>query len=234
MDKNKWLTPEEIEIECLDESREDKNTARLCSINREFKQGFEFIEGYKDSVSFFGSARFKEDNEHYIDARNLAYKIAGELDFIVVTGGGPGIMEAANRGAKEAGGISLGLPIRLKNEENVNKYVTDAVRFNNFSARKATLTYAASAYIFYPGGFGTLDELFEILTLIQTSKIPKAPVFLMGSDYWGPMDQFIRTNVLELHEAIDKTDTSIYKVLDTHEEVLDAIIKHKGELSKRF
>ncbi|QQR76848.1 TIGR00730 family Rossman fold protein [Candidatus Nomurabacteria bacterium] len=234
MDKNKWLTPEEIEIECLDESRNDKSTARLCSINREFKQGFEFIESYKDSVSFFGSARFTEENEHYIDALDLAYKIVNELDFIVVTGGGPGIMEAANKGAKEAGGISLGLPIRLKNEENVNKYVTDAVRFNNFSARKTTLTYAASAYIFYPGGFGTLDELFEILTLTQTNKIPKAPIFLMGSDYWGPMDKFIRENVLELHEAIDKTDVNIYKVLDTHEEVLDAIRKHKGELSKRF
>ena len=234
MDKYKWLTPEEIEIECLDESRNDKSTARLCSINREFKQGFEFIESYKDSVSFFGSARFTEENEHYIDALDLAYKIVNELDFIVVTGGGPGIMEAANKGAKEAGGISLGLPIRLKNEENVNKYVTDAVRFNNFSARKTALTYAASAYIFYPGGFGTLDELFEILTLTQTNKIPKAPIFLMGSDYWGPMDKFIRENVLELHEAIDKTDVNIYKVLDTHEEVLDAIRKHKGELSKRF
>jgi len=219
----KWLTPEEIEAICLRDNNDNPDAQRLCSINREFKQGFEFIDGYKNSVSFFGSARFKENNSHYQDARMLAGRIVTELGCIIVTGGGPGIMEAANRGAFEKGGKSLGLPIRLGHEENMNKYVTDSVRFNYFFARKTALSYAARAYIFYPGGFGTLDELFEILTLVQTKKIPKVHIFLMGSDYWKPLDIFIRENIFHDHSAIDEIDLELYEIFDTHEEVLDAI-----------
>ncbi len=148
------------------EMRKAANTARVSRIAREFKKGFEFISDYPKSVTIYGSARFKENNPHYKHARELGSRLA-QLGYAVATGGGPGIMEAGNRGAMEVGGVSLGLNIRLPREQVINPYVTKHEEFYYFFSRKTALSFAAETYIYYPGGFGTLDELFETLTLLH-------------------------------------------------------------------
>ncbi len=216
------LTPEEIKAGCINRVGDDKSKTRICVINEEFKQGFDFLKDKKQSVTFFGSARFDENNKYYIQTRSLAHKISQELKFAVVSGGGPGIMEAANRGAFEAGGQSLGLTIELPTEQNVNPYVTDSIPFYFFFARKVTLSYAAEGYIFAPGGFGTLDEFFEIITLVQTGKIPHVPIFCIGSDFWNPLQDFIK-NVLLANKTIDQKDIEIYKITDDENEIIEAL-----------
>ena len=195
---------------------------RLSLIHKEFAEAFTFISKYPKSVSFFGSARLKENNIHYIKAAGLSQKLA-KLGYTIVTGGGPGIMEAANRGAFEAGGQSVGLNIKLSREQRTNKYLTDKHDFYYFFVRKVALSFAAEAYIFFPGGFGTLDEFFEIITLIQTKKIAPVPVVLVGLDYWGALDAFIRKELSSRHHAISKGDLDLYTVLDDDDEILKAV-----------
>ena len=216
------LTPEEIKTGCINRVGDDKGKTRMCVINEEFKQGFDFLKDKKHSVTFFGSARFDENNKYYIQTRSLAHKISSELSFAVVSGGGPGIMEAANRGAFEAGGESLGLTIELPTEQYVNPYTTDSIPFYFFFARKVTLSYAAEGYVFAPGGFGTLDEFFEIITLVQTGKIPNVPIFCIGSEFWNPLQDFIK-NVLIVNKTIDEKDLQIYKITDDENEIIEAL-----------
>ena len=197
--------------------------SRVARIDREFLSAFEFITGFPRSVTFFGSSRFTEKSEHYIQARRLAGKIAKELGFAVLTGGSAGIMEAANRGAFEAGGESVGLNIKLPKLQHENKYTTASIEFSHFFVRKVALSYAAEAYIFFPGGFGTLDEFFEIITLIQTHKIRRIPIFLVGKDFWEPLDRFIRENVYEIHRAIEKRDMYLYTITDNEAVIIEAI-----------
>jgi uncharacterized protein (TIGR00730 family) len=210
------LTPEEIQED------EHKN---LKLIGKELKQGFDFLLKYDRSVSIFGSAKFAENDEHYLEAKALAKRISSELGYAIITGGGPGIMQAANEGAYEAGGDSLGLTIRLPHEQVTNPYVKDEVAFQYFFTRKTILTFAAEAYIFFPGGFGTLDEFFEILTLVQTKKIPKVPIILVGRDYWEPLRDFILDNVYVEHGAVDEEDLSLYRIEDDHDRIVDIIRK---------
>lgn len=195
---------------------------RTSRIAAEFENGLEFIKKYHKSVTIYGSARFKPNNVHYQDARVLGAKLA-KAGYAVLTGGGPGIMEAGNRGAKEAGGVSLGLNIELPFEQNINPYVTDSMSFYYFFSRKTTMSFAAEAYVFYPGGFGTLDELFEILTLVQTKKIRKIPIFLVGSDFWAPMQDFVEQALFRDHGAVDKKDMDLYKITDDHDLILKTI-----------
>ena len=202
-----------------EEIAKEATNKRASRIAVEFDQGFKFIKKFKRSVTFYGSARFKSNNPHYIQARTLGQRLAKE-GFAVVTGGGPGIMEAGNRGAKEVGGQSVGLNIRLPHEQIINKFVTESMNFFYFFSRKTALSFAAEAYVFFPGGFGTLDEFFELITLIQTKKIGKAPVILFGKDYWEPLNEFIKTVVLEQHGAIDKKDLGLYVITDDYEEVV--------------
>lgn len=201
----------------------DEINGRVNRISKEFSQGFEFISQFPRSVTFFGSARFTEDSEHYIKARLLAGKISKILGYTIITGGSHGIMEAANRGAFEVGGESVGLNIRLPKEQSRNKYTTSSSEFSYFFARKVALSFSAEAYIFFPGGFGTLDEFFEIITLVQTHKIRKVPIFLVGRDYWEPLNKFIKENILELHKAIGKHDMELYSVTDDDEKIISAI-----------
>jgi len=191
--------------------------------NSEFKKGYDLIERYPRSVSILGSARFKEDNIYYKQAESLSYRIAKELKYAVVTGGGPGIMEAANKGAYKAGGVSLGFTIKLPKEQNTNKYVTEFVEFEYFFSRKTILFFSAESYIYYPGGFGTLDEFFEIVTLIQTNKIPKIPVVLVGREFWEPLLELIKEDLLDKHFTINEEDTKIYKIVDNEDEILEII-----------
>ena len=195
---------------------------RASRIASEFEKGFAFIKRYPKTVTFYGSARFKSSNVHYQDARRLAFAVS-ELGYAVVTGGGPGIMEAANRGARDAGGPSLGLNIKLPAEQVINPYVTDSANFEYFFARKTALSFAAEAYVFYPGGFGTLDEFFEIITLIQTKKITRVPIILVGSDFWLPLHAFLADELRLRHATIGKNDLELYRITDDHAEILKII-----------
>jgi uncharacterized protein (TIGR00730 family) len=198
---------------------------RLDRIYNEFMSAFEFIKKYPESVTFFGSARFKEDDPYYQKARTLAGKIVKELGYSVLSGGGGGIMEASNRGAFEAGGKSVGLNIRLPNEQLPNKYTQKTLEVSYFFIRKVALSFAAEAYIFFPGGFGTLDEFFEIVTLIQTKKIPRVPVILVGNEYWGSIRNFLENIALTKHNAILKEDLDIFTITENDEEIIDIIKK---------
>jgi len=193
---------------------------RIYEISREFTQGFKFLEAHPRSVTVFGSARFLEDHPDYIKARNLSARIVTDLNYSVVTGGGPGIMEAANRGAKESGGNSIGLTIRLPKEQVMNDYMTSHVDFYYFFSRKVCLAYSAEAFLFFPGGYGTLDEFFEIVTLLQTRKIPNLPVILVGSHFWNEVLEFMKKSLFE-RGTIDKIDLDLFTILDDE----DAIIK---------
>ncbi len=215
----------EVELAVEPLTKEDISHAsklRISRISREFSQGFKFIKNYPKSVTFFGSARFKEDNPHYQQAKNIAGELS-KLGYAIVTGGGPGIMEAANRGAFEEGGESIGLNIRLPKEQVSNPYVKNSVDFYYFFSRKVTLSFSAEAYLYFPGGFGTLDEFFEILTLIQTHKISKVPIILVGSDFWNPIDSFIKKNLLDRCGTISPIDTDLYKIVDDDKEVIEIV-----------
>jgi len=195
---------------------------RVNLIYREFSEGFEFIKNYPRSVTFFGSARTKESEHYYEKARNLAKKIVEKTHYSVLTGGGPGIMEAANRGAFEAGGNSLGLTIDLPKENDHQQYFTNKINFHYFFSRKVCLSFSAETYIFFPGGFGTLDEFTEILTLTHTNRIPRVPIILVGEEHWKHLDQFFQ-NTLIKNGMIDEKDTSIYTITDNEEEILEII-----------
>ena len=196
---------------------------KVSRIEKEFQSAFEFISKFPKSVSFYGSARVKEGNPHYEQARAIAGHISKKLGYTIITGGSAGIMEAANRGAFEAGGESVGLNIKLPREQSENMYTTASIEFSYFFVRKLALSFAAEAYIFLPGGFGTLDEFFEIITLVQTRKIRKIPIFLVGRDYWEPLHAFIKQNVYEIHQAIGKGDMSLYTITDNADEIIEVI-----------
>ncbi len=195
---------------------------RVSLITKEFMQGFEFLSNYPKSVTFFGSARFDENNEYYIKARSIASKIVNEIGYSIVTGGGPGIMEAGNRGAFENGGQSIGLTIQLPHEQVVNPYLTSELDFYYFFSRKVCLNFAAESYLFFPGGFGTMDELFGLLTLIQTHKVRPVPVILVGKDFWQKQMNSIFKDMLE-EGTIDKEDFSLFTITDDEDEIIEII-----------
>jgi len=197
---------------------------RVSTIAAEFRHAFDFIKKFQKSVTFFGSARFTEDNPHYQAARALAGRIVRELGCTIITGGGPGIMEAANRGAIDERGVSVGLNIKLSTEQRENPFLTDFMEFHYFFSRKVALSFAAEAYVYFPGGAGTLDEFFEIFTLIQTNKIQgKVPMILVGEDYWRPFDSFIRNTLLEKHHTINTDATELYTITEDSEQILNII-----------
>jgi len=201
---------------------------RISTIQNEFIDGFDFIKNHPKTVSFFGSARTRSTEEDYQNAQKLAQEIS-QLGYTIITGGGPGIMEAANRGAFNEKGDSAGFTIQLPQEQVTNPYLNHTLNFNYFFTRKVALTYAAEAYVYFPGGFGTLDELFEILTLVQTNKIEKVPIILFGSYFWNPFKNFIQDN-LTSNEKIDVTDIDLFTITDSIEEAMkiikDAPIRH--------
>lgn len=168
---------------------------RVLRIQSEFVEGFDALQHVPPAISIFGSARTKPGEAMYVAAESIARGLAGR-GFAVITGGGPGIMEAGNKGAYEAGGTSVGLGIELPHEQGMNDYLTLGVNFRYFFARKTMFLKYSQGFITMPGGFGTLDELFESLTLIQTGKVTNFPVVLFGTDYWAPLLDWVRTSVL--------------------------------------
>ncbi len=206
---------------------EEKLTRDMWSIFRimaEFVDGFELLSSVRTPcVSVFGSARAPRDSWHYQLAVETTRRLA-ELGFGIITGGGPGIMEAANRGAQEGGGPSIGLNIQLPEEQRPNPFIDEdkLLRFDYFFARKVMFVKYASGFLVFPGGYGTLDELFESLTLIQTGKSSPFPVVLMGHAYWDPLIAWLRDTVLGW-KHIDPEDLHLFTVTDDPEEAVDTI-----------
>lgn len=214
------LTAEEVQDAC---QISDPSSPRGLRVNQEISGGLDFIKKYPRSVTFFGSARFKEGTKYYEKARSIARKIVEKTGHTIVTGGGPGIMEGGNRGAQEGGGNSLGLGIELPTEQRINPYVTDSVLFYYFFTRKVSLAFSAEAYLFFPGGFGTLDEFFEILTLVQTRKIEKVPIILVGKDYWEPINKLIKELLYDKFKTIDKEDLGLYTVTEDEDKIVEIV-----------
>jgi uncharacterized protein (TIGR00730 family) len=199
--------------------------AHLEHISREFSDGFQFLKRYPKSVTIFGSSMAKPEDQSFKSAYELSARVARELNYAVITGGGPGIMEAANKGAYEAGGISLGLNVSLPHERTTNAYATQAMKFSYFFSRKTMLVFAAETYIFFVGGYGTFDELFNVLTLIQTGKIPRVPIILFGSEYWNPLRQYLKEYSQEKFKAIGNNDLDLFEITDSVDRVIDVIKK---------
>ncbi len=198
---------------------------RIFRIMAEFIEGFEFLSKLHNEVTFFGSARTKPDSPYYHLAHKLG-KLCAEAGYSVITGGGPGIMEAGNKGAFDGGGESVGLDIELPMEQRRNQYVTRAIGFHYFFTRKVMLSASAQAYVFFPGGFGTLDEATEIIALIQTGKSPKnIPCIFMGRDFWEPFIAWVREYLFEKNAYVNKEDLNIIRVVDTPEEAIEIIKK---------
>ncbi len=201
---------------------EDTNeTWRVFRIMSEFIDGFEMLSQVGPAVSIFGSARAKRNSENYKLAEEIAFLLAKE-GYAIITGGGPGVMEAANKGAKKAKGLSIGLNIRLPEEQKPNPYTDILIEFRYFFARKVMFVKYAKAFVVLPGGFGTLDEFIEAITLIQTQRIESFPVILVKHKFWKPLIQWMdRTLVRE--GMINREDLDIFSVADTPEEVLEII-----------
>ena len=205
----KTLSPDDVE--------------RAVAYAHDLGQGLSLLRTIPQGVTVFGSARVREGDKYYDKARELGALLAQNAH-AVITGGGPGIMEAANRGAFEYGGRSVGLNITLEHEQFANQYLTDVLEFRYFFARKVMLSMASKVYVYFPGGFGTLDEFSEILCLIQENKMPKMPMFLYGKSYWRPLDRFFRTKLLG-HKMVNAADTHIYKLTDDLDEIVRAANK---------
>jgi len=202
---------------------------RIFKIMGEFVAGFEFLRRYDATVTFFGTARVSAGEKIYQDAQALAAALT-KMGFAIITGGGPGAMEAANRGAREAGGVSVGLNIQLPTEQRVNPYVGESQAFHYFFTRKVMLAYSSELYIFFPGGFGTLDELFELMTLVQTKKICSIPIILVGKNFWQPLLSWINEFMYK-EGMIDAADREIYSLVDDAAEAT-ALIKKLRQAGK--
>lgn len=199
-----------------------QNSWTVFKIMAEFVEGFEKMAEIGPCVSIFGSARTKPGTPYYELATEIAAKLT-EAGFGVITGGGPGIMEAGNKGAHEAGGASVGLNIELPFEQHSNPWIDPDkdINFNYFFVRKVMFVKYAQGFVVLPGGFGTLDELFEALTLIQTLKIDRFPVILVGSSFWSGLVDWIKQTLLESHGNISEGDLDLFAVVDTADEVVN-------------
>ena len=183
----------------------------------EFMTGFRFIANFGKAVSFFGSAREALSEQYYTDAEELAARLSVR-GFAVITGGGSGIMRAANKGAHRVNGESVGININLPYEQTGNKFLKRSRTFRHFSSRKIILSCASELYIFFPGGYGTLDEFFEMLTMVQTKVIDPLPIMLYGKDYWKPLESFIREKLLDTYMTISKEDVELFCIVDSVDE----------------
>lgn len=223
----KHLTIDDIKTGCITLYGDNDEETKLCMIQEEFRQGIDMISLYTPSVTFYGGARFEESHPSYKQAQALAHRVSKELGYIVLSGGGGGIMEAVSRGAHDAGGKSVGLTIRLPNEQKTNKYVTDVIPFYFFFARQVSMSYMTEVCIFCPGGFGTLNELFEMLTLQQTGKLGRIPIILLGVDFWTPLQGFIKSVLQEKYNTINPEDSQMYTITDNEDEILKIISESK-------
>lgn len=206
------------------QDRHSKDTWTVFKIMGEFVEGFETLRPLWPSVSIFGSARTTRGQSHYKDAVEVAAALS-KAGYSIITGGGPGVMEAANRGAREGKGRSIGLNIKLPYEQAANEYADTVIHFNYFFARKVMFVKYACAFVALPGGFGTLDEIFEALTLKQTRKIHDFPVILYGSAFWDGIVRWLRDQPLK-ERMISRRDLSLFKTTDDPQEVVEIVQRH--------
>lgn len=209
----------------------------IFKIMSEFVNGFERMGKIGPCVSIFGSARTKPDHPYYIQAEEIAYKIS-KAGYGVITGGGPGIMEAGNKGANRGGGVSVGLNIELPFEQHFNPYIDSDknLEFDYFFVRKVMFVKYSQGFVVMPGGFGTLDELFEAMTLIQTKKIGRFPIILVGSAFWGGLIDWVKEVLLEKYQKISPEDMNLFRIVDTSDEVIEHLnnFYNKYNLSPNF
>jgi len=203
-------------------SKTEQNAWRMFRIMGEFVAGFQQLSELPKAVTIFGSARTKHSDPYYKAAEEIARQ-AVERGFPVISGGGPGIMEAANKGAAEANGQSVGLCIRLPNEQSGNRFINVRVDFHYFFVRKVMFLKHTCAVVVMPGGFGTLDELFEVVTLVQTRKIPMMPIILYGKSYWSGLLSWIRTHMDHEHHYISPGDMGLLHLVDSPKEAAEAL-----------
>lgn len=226
------MTPEEEHAQKIREAFSNKDWSEIkgndswmiFKVMAEFVDGFEKLARIGPCVSIFGSARSKPDNNHYKVAEEIAFRLT-KSGFGVITGGGPGIMEAANKGAKRGGGKSVGLNIELPFEQKENPYIDPdkMLQFDYFFVRKVMFMKYAQGFIVLPGGFGTLDELFEAITLIQTTKVGRFPIVLVGKKFWAGMLDWIKATMLEEENNISPEDLNLFRLVDTPEEAVEHI-----------
>ena len=202
-----------------------QNSWHIFKIMSEFVEGFEKMTRIGPCVSIFGSARTKSENKYYQIAEDIAFKLV-QHGYGIITGGGPGIMEAANKGARKGNGKSVGLNIDLPFEQKHNEFIDSdkCINFDYFFVRKTIFLKYSQGFVAMPGGFGTLDELFEAITLVQTNKIAQFPVVLVGKDYWNGLFQWLKLTVLEEEKNIHEADLELFKIVDSADEAVDYII----------
>ena len=202
-----------------------QNSWHIFKIMSEFVEGFEKMTRIGPCVSIFGSARTKSENKYYQIAEEIAFKLVRH-GYGIITGGGPGIMEAANKGARKGNGKSVGLNIDLPFEQKHNEFIDadKCINFDYFFVRKTIFLKYSQGFVAMPGGFGTLDELFEAITLVQTNKIAQFPVVLVGKDYWNGLFQWLKLTVLEEEKNINEADLELFKIVDSADEAVDYII----------
>lgn len=209
----------------------DAAEGRLVTVVDEFENAFNILSKYPLTVTVFGSARLPQDHSVCRHAFGVGWAMA-KHGYAVVTGGGRGVMQAANHGAMKAGGASIGFNIHLPVEQKLNAYTTENYRFEHFFGRKIAMTLDANGYIFFGGGFGTFDELFEIVTLVQTGIIPRVPIILMGSDFWKPLDHFIKHTLADKYGTIEPEDRELYTITDDVAVIVDKISTHTQEKAR--
>ncbi|MDP2682932.1 MAG: TIGR00730 family Rossman fold protein [Deltaproteobacteria bacterium] len=208
------------------EDLKGQETWRIFKIMSEFIEGFEELSTIGPAVSIFGSARFHRNHRYYKKTLEISTLLAKD-GYTIITGGGPGVMEAANKGAINNAGISVGLNIVLPQEQKPNQFQNKSLSFKYFFARKVMFIKYAMGYVCMPGGFGTLDEFFEALTLVQTHKIYPLPLILVGKDYWSDLLKWMKTTMLIKEKTISKIDLDLVKITDDPKEVLAIINKHR-------
>lgn len=221
-----------VVTDLLDADGDAVQSWRIFRIMSEFVEGFEMLRKLGLAATIFGSARTQPTDPYYKHCEALSAKLA-KKGFTIISGGGGGMMEAANVGAFKVGGRSVGLNIDLPFEQKLNPYTTDAAHFDFFFSRKVMLAFASEVYIYFPGGFGTMDEFFELVTLIQTKKIEAIPIVLFGKDYWDPLIQYFKNVMLKEYKTISKEDLDIFHLVDDVDEAYDYIIKTVGDKCKR-
>jgi len=195
---------------------------RMVQINKELREAFKTIAEFPKSVTMFGSARLQPGTKYYEIARRLAGEFC-KMGYGVVTGGGPGIMEAGNLGSNETCGSGIGFNIVLPFEQKANKNVTHGVDFEYFFTRKFTMNFTGEVYLCFPGGFGTMDEFFEILTLVQTKKVEKVPIILVGSEFWQPILDYSRDVLLGKFGTISAEDLELFQIMDDEDKIIEIV-----------
>ena len=194
----------------------------------ELYHGLRLVEKHKKAITFFGSAREVLPRYYYESCETLAAQLS-QKGFTIITGGGSGIMRSANKGAFQSGGHSLGITIQIPAEDVTNSFLSEQKKMKYFFTRKTALSYASQIYFFFPGGFGTFDELADMLVLIQTKKIPQVPIILFGRDFWNPLDSFIKKSLAETYKTVDKEDADIYIIVDSVDDALHCVERYCGK-----